>query len=134
MASIVYCTNPYTVFIARANGNGKSPNPNSSWTALLIIVILIVTAALVLYARYKHKKYIEQRVLKAVYDAVGVHMRALVRKRFQTLRHDDYGNPVVEPWLKELNYFLSTVVELAKTNGVLLLHHTDLRGIDDLLV
>src|SRR5271168_2425722 len=44
------------------------------------------------------------------YDTVVQHMRALVRKRFQTLRHDDYGNVVREPWEKEIRYFMETVL------------------------
>ena len=40
-------------------------------------------------------------------------IRALARKRFQTLRHDDYGNLILDPWLKEITYFLERVLDPA---------------------
>jgi HJR/Mrr/RecB family endonuclease len=61
-------------------------------------------------AREKHQKFISDRVRKETYDTVSEHMRALVRKRFQTLRHDDYGNLLGEPWEKEITYFMETVL------------------------
>jgi hypothetical protein len=71
-------------------------------------VIGVIALILAVGALARRRK---QKVLGIVDRAVAQHERALIRKRFQTLRHDDYGNIISDQWFKELAYFLEKVVE-----------------------
>jgi uncharacterized protein YecT (DUF1311 family) len=95
-----------------AGQNGGSVLDGPAPLALLIGTGIVIAVLMLLYKRYK-KKVLSKRVLEAVYGAVAQHKRALVRKRFQTLRHDDYGNLLIEPWTKELLYFMGSVLDPA---------------------
>lgn len=83
---------------------------------LSIFVVLILLVALrVLHARRKakRKRELTEKVTKGVNDLIRQHLQALVRRRFQTLRHDPYGNLLPEPWNKEMNYFIENVLDPA---------------------
>jgi hypothetical protein len=80
---------------ASADQSGESSSPSPELPILLIAALVVVGV----------KRVLTESVMKAVYATVTQHKRALVRRRFQTLRHDDYGNLLVEPWQKELSYF-----------------------------
>ncbi|MDR3414271.1 MAG: restriction endonuclease, partial [Formivibrio sp.] len=85
--------------------------PGNSAQPLGGLVILTGIVILILVLRMRDRKNRTERVLKAVYATINLHKRALVRKRFQTLRHDDYGNVIIEQWQKELHYFVEKVVD-----------------------
>ena len=52
-----------------------------------------------------------EKIRNEVFAIVERHKRALIRKKFQTLREDDYGKKVYEPWGREINYFMEKVVD-----------------------
>jgi restriction system protein len=90
-----------------------TPPPSTQWssnTQSLVITIAIVFGFVIFYKIYRRRTLIT-RVNFTVYSAVQRHRRALIRKRFQTLRHDDYGNLIVEPWQKEISYFIEKVID-----------------------
>src|SRR5262249_1986231 len=78
----------------------------------IIIPVTILTLGVVGFKiqQKRHRQFICDRVLRETHDTAVRHMRALVRKRFQTLRHDDYGNLRLEPWEKEIDYFMENVI------------------------
>jgi uncharacterized protein YecT (DUF1311 family) len=101
----------------------EQPSSRSDWMfAPLIIasVVIIILIAVILIKRQnkikhrnqiiEHRNQIISSLGKTIKDTVSLHSRALLRKRFQTLRHDDYGNPIWDPWLKEIKYFIDTVL------------------------
>jgi restriction system protein len=77
------------------------------------LIVLIGGAVLIWCTRNASNKRRTKMVCEAVDAAVNEHRRALVRKRFQTLRHDDYGKIDREPWDKEIRNFLVKVVDPA---------------------
>lgn len=80
-------------------------------SGLLLLAIPGGAIALIMVLVERNRKRRRERIFKAAYETATQHMRALVRKRFQTLRHDDYGNLLEEPWNKELRYFMENVVD-----------------------
>lgn len=96
------------------------PTPQGNQAALLVmgiagflVVVAIVAGVIYLKIRAdrRHRERINSRVSHTISYVVTKHMRALRRKRFQTLLHDSYGNLIWDPWLKELSYFINTVLE-----------------------
>ena len=102
---------PVTPLQPPASDQAGASAPGSSAPPLLVLVILTGIVILVLVLRMRNRKILTERVLKAVYATISQHKRALVRKRFQTLRHDDYGKLIVEQWQKELRYFVEKVLD-----------------------
>lgn len=96
-----------------ADEGGASSSRNPGLPVLVIGSLVVIVAILTLVYRKYRKKILTQRVLKAAYENIYQHRRALVRRRFQTLRHDDYNNVIEEEWQKELNYFLEKVIDPA---------------------
>lgn len=96
-----------------ADEGGTSASLSSGLPVLVIGSLVVIVAILTLVYRKYRKKILTQRVLKAVYATTYQHKRALVRRRFQTLRHDDYNNTIEVEWQKELNYFLEKVLDPA---------------------
>jgi len=97
-----------------ADRSGEPASGTSEQLPMLVIGAVGVIGVIMrlLYKNYK-KRVLTEKVMKAVYTTINQHKRALVRKRFQTLRHDDYGNLLIEPWQKELSYFLEKVLDPA---------------------
>lgn len=54
--------------------------------------------------------WISHATRQTVAEVTERHIKALARKRAQTLRVDDYGNLVSHKWQAEVEYFLETVV------------------------
>jgi peptidoglycan hydrolase-like protein with peptidoglycan-binding domain len=105
---------PTTLNNVSSSVNPETTNGNNIWVLYIAIAVMgSVLLGFIIWrkrAREKHQKFISDGVRKETYDTVSEHMRALVRKRFQTLRHDDYGNLLREPWEKEITYFMETVL------------------------
>ena len=76
--------------------------------AVLAISGAIVFTVLWLKERLRRRRI--EKLNRTIQDTVYAHSRALIRKRYQTLRHDDYGNLIWEPWLKEISYFIEKVL------------------------
>jgi hypothetical protein len=79
---------------------------NDRLFGIIILLGLLLMVIVIWFLKRKAKKNREQRVLRVANDTINLHKRALIRKRFQSLRHDDYGNFIIEPWHKELSYFM----------------------------
>jgi restriction system protein len=73
---------------------------------ILTIIVLLVGFSLVAIDEWRARR----RMIQKIEIIVSEHEKALVRKRFQTLRRDDYGNLVADQWIKEINYFIINVL------------------------
>jgi restriction system protein len=78
---------------------------------VILFFALIIIAFLVL------EKLRLRSIMRRVRFLVRTHETALTRKRFQTLRRDDYGNIVRDKWNKEINYFIKTVFRPMLSNS-----------------
>jgi uncharacterized protein/peptidoglycan hydrolase-like protein with peptidoglycan-binding domain len=104
---------------AVAPARNSSPNPAAAdsgpfGAVVFFVLILLAVIGLVVFVkilRRRNEQRITEKILGLAKAAIDQHMRALARKRFQTLRHDDYGNLLVEPWHKEINYFAEKVID-----------------------
>jgi hypothetical protein len=113
-----------------SSGNLSALNPHSlvepiPGTALalagvlgVLVIVAIIVARVVASVRARRKREKElcarqENVKEKIVALLYEHKRALIRRRFQTLRHDAYGNLIFEPWHKELDYFVKTVIEPA---------------------
>jgi Restriction endonuclease len=95
----------------------RIPATSSPIHEVIFVVLIAAIGLLVVFIRYKnrkiHRERISSRVDNKIENLMENHSRALVRKRFQTLMHDDYGNLIWEPWQKEVNYFINAVIDPA---------------------
>jgi len=74
------------------------------WPLILLIVCLyLVITGLISCGSWSQVKKISNHL-------VNEHMEALVRKRAQTVRTDDYGNSIHKKWKKEVIYFINNVI------------------------
>jgi hypothetical protein len=85
---------PRAVLAIPAESIPSSQNSKSSTDSSppLLLVVLVGFVILMFVLRMRDRKIRTKKVLEAVYATMEQYKRALVRKRFQTLRHDDYGN------------------------------------------
>jgi restriction system protein len=104
---------PATPARAPTDEGGTSASASSGLPVLAISAVVVIGVILFLVFKIYRKRVLTGKVTKAVYATINQHKRALVRRRFQTLRHDDYGNLVVEAWQKELLYFIEKVLDPA---------------------
>jgi len=82
----------------------------SNDTSLAPLALVSTALILIVFFRNRIDRKRKFKIEQAVNTTIKQHKRALVRKRFQTLRHDDYGNLIADQWLKEINYFMDKVV------------------------
>jgi len=78
-----------------------------------VIATIIIFIILVKWRNNKHKKQVSTRLVNTITGTISLHSHALLRKRYQTLIHDAYGNLVRPPWEKEISYFIETVLRPA---------------------
>lgn len=105
-------TSPLASSPADHPASGSAESLDSSLGVFVFFVLILIVVAIGFIWLWQKQK-VRQRVNETIRATVSSHSRALVRKRYQTLLHDDYGNLVWEPWDKELAYFVRTVLEPA---------------------
>ena len=73
-------------------------------------LLWIIIGSLVWIVSSALKSAAKRSIKKKVTKNVDIHIDALVRKRAQTLKTDDYGNILSQKWLKEVQYFILNVI------------------------
>jgi restriction system protein len=71
---------------------------------LIIALILVLIDGVVLGPRRR------RRIFQVAAECVEEHLTTLARKRAQTLTCDEYGNLLTDKWLKEIEYFVQSVI------------------------
>jgi uncharacterized protein/peptidoglycan hydrolase-like protein with peptidoglycan-binding domain len=104
-------TSPAAAPSDQRSANERDASDSPELPVLVIGPVVVITLIIIIIFKRYTKQILTRRVLKATYGTVNQHKRALVRRRFQILRHDDYGNLLIEPWHKELYYFMNKVID-----------------------
>jgi restriction system protein len=83
----------------------------ADFSILFVGIVAVVVFAMV------QRSSLNRRVLDQVKEAVGLHIEALARRRAQLVQPDAYGQPQMERWQKEMDYFLQHQVIPRLTPG-----------------
>jgi len=75
----------------------------------IFIFIVILTVVFLLTSRYLEKENFRE-CTERVKQLAEKHQKTLLIKRSQLIINDDYGTPDHSKWLKELTYFIHTIV------------------------
>jgi HJR/Mrr/RecB family endonuclease/uncharacterized protein YecT (DUF1311 family) len=99
----------------RSKAPAPAPDRSSGSNPFIIIGVLVIVAVITIFSVKKRvEKLRRDRASKHVAEIIAAklveHQPVLVRKRFQTLQHDEYGNILVEPWQKQIDYFIERVI------------------------
>jgi restriction system protein len=71
---------------------------------------LIVVVGVLIQREAKQAKERQERYERDIFGFMSLHQRALARKRWQLVQHDDYGKTVTKKWDKEKRDFISAVL------------------------
>lgn len=93
------------------------------------LIGLIILAPVAIFIVKRIKRHIEEQdrlreaeedresMLRKAASTTDGHLRALLKRRVQLIRHDAYGKPQTDEWLKELKYFISSQVAPTLNEG-----------------
>lgn len=117
-APIATVPQPTAAITAPTKGRAANNQDAGGGNVLLgaAVVLVVIVAPIVAYremrrrAAERYRKQVEQRAVEAIAECIQKHERALIRKRFQTRRHDEYGIVREEEWRKAIEYFVEKVM------------------------
>lgn len=95
-----------------STGTGASAAGTDAAGGFLVVLILIGAAAAVLFILPRMRR---SAMLERVDAITDTHINALVRQQMIHARTDAYGKPIVDRWLKEVEYFVANHVRPALT-------------------
>lgn len=95
--------------VTRSAGTSDAGTSNAAgFLAFLILIGAVAVALIVILPRWRRS-----RMLESVGTITDAHVDALIRQQKILTHTDAYGKPVVDRWLKELEYFVSNHVRPA---------------------
>lgn len=82
--------------------------PVTAAVAFILPPALVI--GLLVWLESLRRRRIYRAVQRCVYGSIEQHKDALIRRRFQLLREDDYGVLVDDKWRKEVSHFVDKVI------------------------